>query len=306
MEETEEKTVVVEPTTAVEGEVTVAAAPVTCPVCQAQNPVAETWCIECGFRLDAEPGEPVEAPEDGIGVRLVSEPDGREYFLQEGDNIVGRAAGADVLLDFPSVSRRHALLSVHDGAVILEDLGSTNGTRVNNQAASPGQRMPLPAEAKLRFGDIALSLVGAAAAEAPAEEQTAEEIISQPEGPALITEDGTRYPLPPGVTSVGRRGENDLALADPYISGRHAQIIIEAGTISVEDVGSTNGTFVNGERLSSGEPRELTPGDTITFGRLTLKLDITTPLEGAADEEPENELATADEEPLEEEDLPPD
>lgn len=57
--------------------------------------------------------------------------DGREIALAEGDTLLGRADDVDVLVDAPSVSRRHARLRISGARATLEDLGSKNGTRVN-------------------------------------------------------------------------------------------------------------------------------------------------------------------------------
>jgi DNA-binding winged helix-turn-helix (wHTH) protein len=71
---------------------------------------------------------------------------GRRYALAPGENLVGREPTATVLIDHSSVSRRHARLSVKGTDVVVEDLGSRNGTFVN------GQRVDAPL--KLRDGDV--------------------------------------------------------------------------------------------------------------------------------------------------------
>src|SRR5712692_865516 len=53
---------------------------------------------------------------------------GRELPLQEGENVLGRDATADVLIDDTTVSRKHASITIRDGAVTIEDLSSKNGT----------------------------------------------------------------------------------------------------------------------------------------------------------------------------------
>jgi predicted component of type VI protein secretion system len=71
--------------------------------------------------------------------------EGRRVDLPEGEHTLGRSRGCGVVLRDPSVSRGHALLSVRDGAVTLQDLQSSNGTYVN------GRR--LEAEVRLVAGD---------------------------------------------------------------------------------------------------------------------------------------------------------
>jgi pSer/pThr/pTyr-binding forkhead associated (FHA) protein len=63
----------------------------------------------------------------------------------------------------------------------------------------------------------------------------------------------------------------DIQLADPTISSRHAAVLVDAasGNVSVEDTGSTNGTFVNEEHLGFNGRRELRDGDRVRFGGFT-------------------------------------
>jgi DNA-binding winged helix-turn-helix (wHTH) protein len=76
------------------------------------------------------------------------EGNGKTYQLSEGDNTIGRDPRSDIWLDAPGVSRRHAIIRVASGQrrVILEDLGSTNGTLV--------RRAPVVAEVALSDGDL--------------------------------------------------------------------------------------------------------------------------------------------------------
>lgn len=74
------------------------------------------------------------------------------------------------------------------------------------------------------------------------------------------------FPLTEGVISIGREAYNDVVLIDPEASRRHAQISFQAGRYVVEDLGSTNGTFVNGRKISS--PTTLNRGDVIEVGEM--------------------------------------
>jgi phosphoserine phosphatase RsbU/P len=74
------------------------------------------------------------------------------------------------------------------------------------------------------------------------------------------------------VTTIGRSSMNDLPVADKMLSRQHARIVRDSnGGLSVEDLGSRNGTFLNGDRLVSIQP--LKPGDRITVGGVTLKVE---------------------------------
>jgi len=77
------------------------------------------------------------------------------------------------------------------------------------------------------------------------------------EGP----EKGRRYPLEGLICTLGRAADNAIVLDSPRISRHHAQIRLLPGEAVIEDLGSTNGTWVNAQRLMG--PHTLTPGDLI-------------------------------------------
>ncbi len=73
-------------------------------------------------------------------------------------------------------------------------------------------------------------------------------------------------------TQIGKGPRNDIVIADPAVSTAHAMIRLEGTVYTINDIGSRNGTFVNGERVS--EPRQLLHGDVIGIGlsKLTFRL----------------------------------
>jgi pSer/pThr/pTyr-binding forkhead associated (FHA) protein len=75
---------------------------------------------------------------------------------------------------------------------------------------------------------------------------------------------GLQLPLEGGVL-IGRSSDCQLLLDDDYVSTRHARITLTATGYQVEDLGSTNGTFVNNQRLT--QPTPFGPGDTLRIGR---------------------------------------
>lgn len=87
----------------------------------------------------------------------------------------------------------------------------------------------------------------------------------------VVTNDFVILPLYP-ETTVGRRTENDLVLSDVTISGLHCKILNEDGLIFVVDENSTNGTFVNDERIS--EKTQIHHGDKLTLGKKEFNLSI--------------------------------
>ncbi len=69
--------------------------------------------------------------------------------------------------------------------------------------------------------------------------------------------------------TIGRAADNNLVVTDPTVSSHHAEIRPEGQGYSIVDLGSTNGTFINGQPLVRSVPRRLHPGDTIRIGDLT-------------------------------------
>jgi FHA domain len=84
---------------------------------------------------------------------------------------------------------------------------------------------------------------------------------------------GSEFELDRVDVTIGRGGQNDVALeGDEFASARHARIEPRADGIWVQDLGSTNGTFVNGIRI--GERRRLEPGDVVRVGETDLRLEV--------------------------------
>jgi hypothetical protein len=79
-----------------------------------------------------------------------------------------------------------------------------------------------------------------------------------------------RVPVRPGTMRIGRAADNDLALADDRVSRHHGQIGVRHGTLIYRDLGSTNGTLVNGRRVTE---IALGPGDTLQLGSSTLTIE---------------------------------
>lgn len=79
---------------------------------------------------------------------------------------------------------------------------------------------------------------------------------------------GKVLPLDKSELHVGRDVTNDLVISDEKVSRRHARLYSEGDQYVVEDLGSTNGTFINGARLSG--PHLLRAGEQITFGETSI------------------------------------
>ncbi|MEN8040720.1 MAG: FHA domain-containing protein [Actinomycetota bacterium] len=69
---------------------------------------------------------------------------------------------------------------------------------------------------------------------------------------------------------IGRSADSDIRISDPYSSEFHARVGIQDGHVVVHDLGSTNGTYVNGRRVTS--PTSVTRGDTVQIGKTILEV----------------------------------
>ncbi len=81
---------------------------------------------------------------------------------------------------------------------------------------------------------------------------------------------GTRVPVN-GPVVIGRSPGADIVVGDDFVSGRHARVVLAGDEAVLEDLGSTNGTLLNGQRISV--PQHLRPGDTIDVGAVRIKVD---------------------------------
>ena len=89
--------------------------------------------------------------------------------------------------------------------------------------------------------------------------------------PAL--QPGEEIPVDSIPVSVGRGGQNDVPLdGDDFTSARHARFEARSDGVWVEDLGSTNGTFVNGARVTT--PRRLGKGDIVRVGQTDLRVEL--------------------------------
>ena len=85
---------------------------------------------------------------------------------------------------------------------------------------------------------------------------------------ALVADDGTRYPIGRTALRIGRMSDNDIVVHHAHVSRYHAEIRNDGGRAILVDLGSTNGTTLNGRRTEAATA--LTHGDKVTLGDTTL------------------------------------
>lgn len=181
-----------------------------------------------------------------------------------------------------------------------EDL-DTGVFRVRSQTARPGQEPDLPyAPREQQYPPAAPPYPGAApagqpgaaapgypapsypapaypASPAPAAAPSAAAPGDPPAWAASTTSlgtldvDGRPHRINRAVTVIGRAMDVDIVLDDPGVSRRHSEVHVVDGKARVIDLGSTNGTFVNGERVLAD--RRLADGDIVTVGAVSLRFE---------------------------------
>ncbi len=220
---------------------------------------------------------------------------------------IGRRQG-DLLLDDPLVSSTHAQLIPRDDGWVLKDMGSTNGTLVDGRLVREAQLRP---GTEISMGNTRMVLfVGLdeqpAIVKALETGRTSaveiawllDEELVELKGPADRTRNATDVidqdlRLPPGMkatvecvagadagkvfrftrgnVTIGRK-TGEIPLTDIEISRRHSVIeVFGREMVFLRDLGSTNGTYHNGQRVGVSRLRD---GDTVGVGRTVLKLQF--------------------------------
>jgi hypothetical protein len=228
-----------------------------CPACGGVVPPEFAFCASCGARVDGakatHPSPRVSGSEGPARGRLVLvRPDGSEggsHALVEGENVIGRRAGALFEAD-GYLSPQHASLVLNAAGLVVRDAGSLNGVF-----------MKLTEEEELGGGDvfrIGQELLRFDAIPPPEPLEDGTEILGSPNPGfwgrlAVIVgrdRDGLAFPLFGDAIILGRERGDILFPEDGYVSGAHARIAFRDGRFYLSDLTSSNGTFVKirGER----------------------------------------------------------
>jgi ABC transport system ATP-binding/permease protein len=217
---------------------------------------------------------------------------------------LGRDPEGEVVIDADAavVSRRHAEIKPHDGQYAITDLRSFNGTLVNGQRITETVALFDGDRIELGVGGPRLRLVDPAhpapphRAVQPGAPTPSQQLIPAAFGQiaamahrqTIVSTSGSLHSTKPPVgthpqlllrlsfesrpqLSVGRAPDSDVRLDGLQISNRHARFVRTNGSVAVEDTGSTNGVYVNGERVSGRRNVQLS--DVIQIGPFVLQAD---------------------------------
>lgn len=213
--------------------------------------------------------------------------------------IIGRSVEADIRIEEVKCSRQHLKVNLINTAIEVEDLGSANGStirgiRIKKVVVQPTDIVEI-GSTQLRFvrDDAAAPAVVAAPKQAAARTSDRKQAAHVSDRkPAARSSDrrpaagrpvdpfansyhlellkpgaerGTRYTVNDKLT-VGRKAANTIQLDGKKVSGEHAEIVREPSGYCLYDLGSTNGTQLNGGEVTPEVPHALSHGDTITVG----------------------------------------
>jgi pSer/pThr/pTyr-binding forkhead associated (FHA) protein len=211
-------------------------------------------------------------------------------------NLAGRHSSCDVVLRYPTISARHCELELRDGYWFVHDLGSNNGTRVND--AQFVDQWLLPHDVLwlggIRFtveytppanSPVPQRLAGGAAKPAPGVESGTNRHTSPPirEMPEASTSNpflgklrpcggGAVIPLLQPKVKVGRHDSCDITIRCPVVSASHCELEWTGGYWNVRDLGSRNGIQVDGVSCVS---ERLLPGSVLSIAGLRYEIEYT-------------------------------
>jgi pSer/pThr/pTyr-binding forkhead associated (FHA) protein len=178
----------------------------------------------------------------------------QDDIVLQGQLFVGRDSECDICIPDHRISRQHAKISVTPSGLVLEDLGSANGTIVNDQKIS--KPTLFKSGDKIKFHNM----------------EFIAEFISPVKNEVLFlrSQDYADKELQ-GQLFVGRDPECDVCIPDHRISRKHAKITVTQLGVIVEDLNSINGTFVNDQKIDRATQVNL--GDCLRFHENEFRID---------------------------------
>ncbi len=201
-----------------------------------------------------------------------------EYTVEELPVLIGRKSDNHIVLEERNVSRKHAEIFTKDDEYFIRDLESTAGTRVNGEDI---KEKDIHTGDIIEIGNYKLYFDSGIPEDERTVYETEEETVL--EEATSLDEDRTRFYEEPEAKLVvikaegleeeisleqeelvlGRDEEVDVVVDDKRVSRRHCKILLKDGDFLIEDLGSSNGTFVNGQKVTQ---RRLEHGDRIQIG----------------------------------------
>jgi pSer/pThr/pTyr-binding forkhead associated (FHA) protein len=178
------------------------------------------------------------------------------FSLKAEESILGRDAGIAVAVSKDGVSRHHARILKKGDEYVLEDLRSTNGTFLNGQAVAKDQLRHLDVIGLGKEAELIFVL-------RPDEAKTIRKVVVLDASLLRDTAGAVPEALPMGEVTLGRSSACNIVATQGPVSKIHCRIVRTQKQVTLEDLGSSNGTFINGERVMTAV---LHDGDNLTLG----------------------------------------
>lgn len=198
---------------------------------------------------------------------------------------LGRHPGAELVIAEPFVSQWHAQINFLGTDVTVTDLGSTNGTSLNGDRLPAQTPMRLTsAQDVVQIGSIRITFGFTGTAEASEPPPLVHYVHPSPSGGHKVVlrvrvDEGMGAPerimsFESSPVRFGRNKLNEVVFEQPFVSQFHALARFQGAHITVMDLGSTNGTVVNGQRLQAQTPMPLmSPSDVVQIGSIRLRFE---------------------------------
>jgi ABC transport system ATP-binding/permease protein len=205
-------------------------------------------------------------------------PDGstKTYEVESPSVRLGRDLACEVAIDpiaCPGVSGQHARVDARNGGFVLVHVSRSNKTLLNGSIVEKSSPLKCGDRVKLGFKGPTIELIALkAAAKGESSEASGKTLQADARDLALLrgTLGAKRIEIGQGGV-IGRDPDVEFALKHPHVSGSHARLTVNRGRVSIADLGSSNGTFVNGQRLK--KPAQLKLRDRIDIGPFSLVFD---------------------------------
>jgi len=193
------------------------------------------------------------------------------FWLVDPRLTIGRDKTNNLVINDEGISVFHAELQQEDGKLFLRDTGSVNGTFLNGEPVT--KRMEVKVGDVIRLHLVELQIIDPT--KAPPEPPSQPVKRELPKAAPLWQVkamtgviSGRMFPID-GTNVVGRDPHCDIVVGGAHVSRRHAEFSIRAGALWVKDLGSSNGSFVNGKRH---EEVALQNGDEVKFDAMIFKV----------------------------------
>ncbi|MEA3349682.1 MAG: FHA domain-containing protein, partial [Chloroflexota bacterium] len=221
-----------------------------------------------------------------------------DYLIKQGKTIIGRAPACDVILIHDDISRRHVQIEIDADGCWVMDLGSANGTLLDEIVLPPRRKMPLKPGQVVKVTKFELSITPYQ----KGDRVETEKIILRPDASVPIVDDvdaaldktmmatfGIGMPAPQpnfflifsdredawqsiqlydGEYVIGREPGCDIQIKTMGVSRRHAQIKIDGDQFWVTDLHSSNGVILSGEKIEPDKPYRVEPENIFVISKL--------------------------------------